>query len=74
MDKPILIRCKTHGAPLALVATTDGKTLAVCPVCGSLGNSEDVGKYSSGLVSGILTEEQLIDLREQIRVAGKGIS
>jgi hypothetical protein len=68
MDKPILIRCKTHGAPLALVATTDGKTLAVCPV------SEDVGKYSSGLVSGILTEEQLVDLREQIRVASKGIS
>ena len=74
MDQTVLIRCKQHGAALALVATADGKVLAVCPVCGSGADSEDVIKYSSGLKSGILSEEQLIDLRKQLRVGDKGVS
>ena len=74
MDKTILIRCKQHSAALALVTTTDGKILAVCPVCGSGADSEYVSKNTGGLTGGVLSEEQLIDLREQIRIADKRLS
>jgi hypothetical protein len=74
MGKPMLIRCQKDDVPLALVTAADGKTWAVCPVCGGAAYSENVIKQSSGLISGMLTEEQLIDLRKQIRIADKGVS
>jgi hypothetical protein len=73
-SKPILIRCQKHGAALALVATAEGKMLVVCPVCGSGADSENVIEKYSGLINGVLSEEELIDLRKQIDIAGKGQS
>jgi hypothetical protein len=72
--KTILLRCQKDGAALVLVALPDGKTLAVCPICGSGANSEHVIKQSAGLISGLLSEEQLIDLRKQIRIVEKSQS
>jgi hypothetical protein len=70
-DKPVLLRCREDGAPFAVVSTDDGEVLTVCPVCGSGGYSKDVLDYSSGLISGIFSEEQLIDLRKQISIFNK---
>ncbi len=71
-DEPILIRCQQHGVPLALVATPDGEVLAVCPVCGTGANSKNVAHNSAGLISGMLSKEQLVHLRKQIRIAQLG--
>jgi hypothetical protein len=73
-NKPVLLRCREDGAPLVLVSTDNGDVLTVCPVCGSGGYSKDIIDYSAGLISGIFSEEQLIDLRKQISVAKKNIS
>ena len=71
-DKTILIRCKQDGVPLILLSAPDGKVLAICPVCGSGANSEHVLKHSAGLIGGLIPEEQLIDLRKQLKIAQKG--
>lgn len=71
---PVLIRCKQHGAALALIATAEGEVLAICPVCGSGSNSKNVTEQSAGLIGGLLSEEQPINLRKQIKVAQKGLA
>jgi ssDNA-binding Zn-finger/Zn-ribbon topoisomerase 1 len=71
--KTVLLRCKKDGVPLVLVSTAKGRTLVVCPICGSGADSKHVIEQSTGLIGGLLSEEQLIDLRKQIRVADKRV-
>jgi hypothetical protein len=67
----MLLRCKKDGVALALVTQAEGDVFAVCPDCGSGWKYEEVAENSAGLVSGILSEEQLVSLRKQIRISGE---
>jgi hypothetical protein len=73
-DQTILLRCSKDSEPLVLVSGPQGDVLAVCPICGSGWKYEQVAKQSAGLIAGLLSEEQLLDLKQQIRIARqKGI-
>jgi hypothetical protein len=64
----MLLRCKQHDETLVLVSRTKGERLAVCPVCGAGWNAKEVIEDSAGLVAGLLSEEELVGFREQIRI------
>jgi hypothetical protein len=65
----MILRCKQHDEALVLVSRTEGERLAVCPVCGAGWDAKEVIEESGGLIAGLLSEEELVRLRETIRVA-----
>ncbi len=65
----IPIRCGKDGEPLIVVTGPEFGGLAVCPICGAGGKLETVAKQSAGIEPSVLSEKQLVNLREQIRIA-----
>lgn len=71
----MILTCKVHNEPLLLVSRTPSERLAVCPVCGAGWHAKAVIEESSGMIAGLLSEKELVGLREQARVAQeKGIA
>lgn len=69
-NKTILLRCEEDGAAFIEITGPEMGAAYVCPVCGSGIKHEDIGKNPVRLVKGFLSKEQLIQLREQRRLAG----
>ena len=65
----VLLRCKKDGVPLHTATGPERGVFVFCPVCGSGGQYEEVAEKAAGLISPFLSEEQLVNLREQIRIS-----
>jgi len=69
-DEAVLLRCDEDGSALILVSWPKGNLLAVCPECGKAGKYEQIAEQSARLVTGLLSEKKLADLRKQLGLAG----
>jgi len=68
-NKPVILRCEKDQETLVIISRTKGERLAVCPVCGAGWDAKEVVENSAGLIAGLLAEEELVGLREQLRIA-----
>ena len=65
----MILRCEQHDEPLVLVPWDEGQRRAVCPVCGAGWDAKQIIEQSTRLIPGLLSEEELVQLREKVRLA-----
>ena len=68
-DNPILLRRSKDQTPLVLVSDSKGNVLTLCLICGHGGEYEHVVKQSAGLISGLFSEKEIMNLRRQTLIA-----
>lgn len=65
------LKCAECGSNLIRITETHGQDRVACVECGALNDAKEVIEHSAGLIRGSLTPEQILNLREQVRVARK---
>lgn len=63
------VKCAQCSEPLVRVTLPETYDRVYCVQCGGVGDYEQVIERTAGLIGGLLTEEELLDLREQFRLA-----
>lgn len=67
----IALKCAKCGTNLVRVSEPEGEDRVFCTECGAFNNAKAVFENSAGLIGGVLTPEQVLDLREKVRLARK---
>lgn len=67
----IPLKCAECGSNLVRITETQGQDRVVCAECGAFNDAKEVIEHGAGLIRGSLTPEQVLNLREQVRIARK---
>lgn len=65
------IKCGKCQTALVRVTLPEAYDRVYCTDCGAAGDYKEVVEGTAGLMAGLLTQEELLDLREQFRLARK---
>jgi hypothetical protein len=70
-SETMLLRCAEDGEPLIDIAHSEMGAVMACPICGAWLKTEKIAEDAPRIISGILSEEQLLGLQSQIRASRK---
>jgi hypothetical protein len=68
------LKCSECDAYLVRITQPNGDGWAFCTECGAFNDAKEVIENAAGLIRGTLTEEQILYIREQVRLARKKTS